>query len=84
MVRDEDWKFILFEGFRPQLFDMKNDPNELQDLGGHTDYEHVCREMSDKLFEWIRRRKFRSTLSNNEIANRTGTAKERGYYFGIW
>jgi hypothetical protein len=40
--------------------------------------------MSDRIFEWMRKRKFRTSLSNKEIASRTGMAKERGYLFGVW
>ena len=84
MIRDERWKFILYEGFRPQLFDMENDPGELVDLGADAAHAAVRREMSDRLFAWLRKRKLRTTLSNREVANRTGMAKERGYLFGVW
>ncbi|MEC7535741.1 MAG: phosphonate monoester hydrolase, partial [Pseudomonadota bacterium] len=84
MVRNERWKFVLYEGFRPQLFDMENDPGELNDLGGDPDYEVIRREMSDRLFEWMRKRRLRTALSNTDIAKRTGSAKKRGYFFGVW
>ena len=84
MIRTEDWKFILYEGCRLQLFDMKNDPDELVDLGEDPSHEKTRRQLSDQIFAWMRKRKFRTALSNNEIANRTGKAKERGYLFGVW
>ena len=84
MVRNERWKFVLYEGFRPQLFDLENDPCELNDLGDTAEYVAVRREMSDRLFEWMRKRKLRTSLSNVDIAKRTGSAKERGYLFGVW
>jgi arylsulfatase A-like enzyme len=84
MIRTDRWKFILYEGFRPQLFDMENDPGELVDLGEDPAQESVRREMSDRIFEWMRKRKLRTALSNKEISNRTGMAKERGYLFGVW
>ena len=84
MIRTEDWKYIIYEGFRPQLFDMKNDPNELVDLGNDPGCEDTRRELDGRIFEWMRKRKLRTTLSNREVANRTGTAKERGYLFGVW
>ena len=84
MIQTEDWKFILYEGFRPQLFDMKNDPDEFVDLGEDPSHEETRRQLSDQIFAWMRKRKFRTALSNNEIANRTGKAKERGYLFGVW
>ena len=33
MIRTERWKYINHAGFRPQLFDLENDPNEFVDLG---------------------------------------------------
>jgi arylsulfatase A-like enzyme len=33
MVRSERWKYLAYDGFRPQLFDLLNDPQELRDLG---------------------------------------------------
>ncbi|MBF3226215.1 phosphonate monoester hydrolase, partial [Pseudomonas aeruginosa] len=33
MVRSERWKYIAYDGFRAQLFDLASDPGELRDLG---------------------------------------------------
>ena len=33
MVRDARWKYVHWQGFRPQLFDLHNDPQEYFDLG---------------------------------------------------
>src|SRR6185312_4239446 len=33
MVRTQRWKYVLFEDFPPQLFDLAADPHELDDLG---------------------------------------------------
>src|SRR5690606_13179531 len=43
MVADKRWKFVHSEGpgHRPILFDMLRDPDELDDLGAHTEYRHV-------------------------------------------
>jgi arylsulfatase A-like enzyme len=38
MVRTGDWKHVLYENFRPQLFDLRNDPKELADLGASPDH----------------------------------------------
>ena len=32
MVRDERWKYVLFENFRPMLFDLQNDPRDIPKL----------------------------------------------------
>ncbi|GIT06997.1 MAG: hypothetical protein CM1200mP30_06270 [Pseudomonadota bacterium] len=38
MIRDKEWKYILHEKFRPKLYDMKNDPEELFDLGNSPEF----------------------------------------------
>ncbi len=35
MACDKEWKYVHCEGFRPMLFDLSNDPQELVDLGAH-------------------------------------------------
>ena len=39
MAFDGRWKYIHCEGFRPMLFDLEADPQELSDLGGDPAYE---------------------------------------------
>ena len=43
MVCDKRWKYVHCEGFRPMLFDLENDPQELNDLGADPDHEEVRR-----------------------------------------
>ena len=38
MLRKGDWKFVHYEGYRPQLFNLKNDPDESRDLGENPEY----------------------------------------------
>ena len=84
MVRTDDWKYILYEGFPSQLFDMKNDPRELIDLGASPDHEAVRHELGDRLFEWFRKLRLRVTISDEAIASRTDNHTSRGIYFGVW
>jgi hypothetical protein len=84
MVRTARWKYVLFEDFPPQLFDLESDPHELNDLGRAYGHDNVRREMEQRLFAWFRNLKTRVTISHDEIERRTGKAKERGYLFGVW
>jgi arylsulfatase A-like enzyme len=84
MVRTEDWKYALFEGFCPQLFDLRGDPNELKDLGTDPDHTAIRAELHERLFEWMRGRRLRVGISDEAIAASTGAAHERGYLFGVW
>ena len=84
MVRTESWKYIRYQKFPPQLFDLQTDPKELKDLGSDSELKSVRDILEERLNEWVRTRHLRSTISHQTIDSRTGTAKERGYLFGVW
>jgi arylsulfatase A-like enzyme len=84
MVRTARWKYVLFEDFPPQLFDLAADPHEREDLGRSPAHAEARAEMEQRLFAWFRRRRTRVTISDEEIERRTGKAKARGYLFGVW
>jgi arylsulfatase A-like enzyme len=84
MVRTERYKYIRYEGFRPQLFDLEEDALEQQDLGESKTHRGIRAEMEDRLADWVRRRRLRTTVSDATIAARTDTAKKRGILFGVW
>lgn len=84
MVRTADWKYNYYEHFRPQLFDLKADLQELNDLGQHPDYATVRTDMHERLFAWLRTRRTRTTLSDDAVAQRTATNKQRGIMIGVW
>ena len=44
MLRHGDWKLNYFVGHRPQLFNLADDPEELNDLGGSADHAHIRQE----------------------------------------
>jgi arylsulfatase A-like enzyme len=84
MLRTKRWKYILFESFRPQLFDLRNDPRELVDLGHARNHAKIRAELHEQLFTWLRARKNRITLPNALIERRTNTYKKRGFLYGVW
>ena len=68
MVTDDTWKFILPDGgFRPILFNLKDDPDELVDLGADSAHADVRARVMDRLIEWARRRSQRTTMSNDAL-----------------
>ena len=84
MVRTDMWKYIHYEGFRPQLFDLQNDPQEFTDLGSDPSKAVIRAQMHELLADWALHRKSRITISDEDIAKRTGTHKRRGLPFGVW
>ncbi len=84
MVRTDDWKYIHFENFRPQLFDLNADPNELTDLGASDCHAAIRAELHERIFRWLRARRTRTTISDTEVARRTAGSREQGYFIGEW
>ncbi len=84
MVRTARWKYVHFERFRPQLFDLEADPHELHDLGDDAAYAGVREAMKARLFSWALTRKMRTTVTHDYIQRVTGGARARGYRFGEW
>ncbi len=51
MLRKDQWKYIYYPGFRPQLFNLANDPMEDTDLATDLAYESVLDECDAALRE---------------------------------
>ena len=84
MIRTDRWKYLLWEGFPSQLFDLQNDPNEFHDLGASPDHAEICGELHERLFHWLRNHTMRITYSNETVRNRVGGAPKVGIIIGEW
>ena len=85
MVRDAAWKYVHWSsGHRPQLFDLRADPEEFHDLGADPAQEGVRQAMREKLLAWFTRLKCRTTLTWAEAELRTDRHKAAGVFYGEW
>jgi len=85
MIFDGRWKYIRCEGFRPVLFDLENDPQELTDLGGSDAAQHqqIQADMEQALLSWSMQHHTRITATPDVLA-RQGKAAEGGILIGFW
>ncbi|MEL0437216.1 sulfatase-like hydrolase/transferase [Phycobacter sp. K97] len=85
MIFDGRWKYIRCEGFRPVLFDLETDPQEVTDIGGSDLPEHVevRARMEAALLEWATRHHTRITATQTVLA-RQKLAAETGILIGFW
>jgi len=85
MVRTHDWLYVYHEAYRPQLFDLRNDPNQLVDLGADPAYETARRDLYDCLFLWMRQRRLRVTVTMEQI-QKFGPERDEaaGVFIGHW
>jgi len=85
MIFDGRWKYIRCEGFRPVLWDLQNDPDELVDLGASED--PLCvktrARMEAALLKWATRHHTRITATP-EVLARQKIAAESGILIGFW
>jgi hypothetical protein len=84
MVADHRWKYIHAVGFRPMLFDMAHDPNELRDLGADSSFDAERRRLADALAQWGLRMSQRTTRSEDQIRAARGKSQRRGILIGVW
>jgi hypothetical protein len=84
MVRTAEWKYVAWQGFRPQLFDVARDPQELNDLGAAPGLERVRAELHARLFDWLSGLRRRTTVADDEVERRTDAHRRHGVHIGIW
>ncbi len=84
MVRTRDWKYVHWLDLPPQLFDLRNDPDELRDRGRDSALENVRAEMRMRLLDWFARLKRRTTVTLEQVEQGTDAYKRAGVFFGQW
>ena len=47
MVKKGDWKYMYLEGVDTLLYNLKEDPNEVNNLSGHSDYATIENELAN-------------------------------------
>lgn len=84
MVFDGRWKLIRAEGFRPLLFDLQADPQELSDLGGEGRLAGEIERLTAALLSWSTAHHNRITRSDADIEAFTGSEFHSGVLIGFW
>ena len=79
MVFDGRYKLMHAEGgFRPMLFDLRDDPEEFHDLAKGDAHGEVIVRLYDHLARWARRMSQRVTKSDAQIVAGRGASLRRG------
>jgi arylsulfatase A-like enzyme len=84
MVRTEHWKYVHWQDFRPQLFDLAADPDEFDDRGEDPALEDIRREMRERLLAWFMGLKRRVTVTDAQVEAGTAAHRSAGVFFGQW
>ena len=84
MIRSSRWKYVHFEGLPAQLFDLQDDPTELDDLGADPAKAQVREEHATALFDWLRGLRIHPTASDRDAAAWTVKESRSGTLIGVW
>ena len=87
MARTERWKLVHFgSDFPPQLFDLRDDPLELEDRGRDRGevYAAARDEHYHLLFDWMRARRNRIGMTDEAVDRRSDPAGAGGVKIGVW
>jgi arylsulfatase A-like enzyme len=84
MVRERDWKYVHYEGFRPQLFALADDPGERRDVGADPRFDAERARLRERLFDWLAAGKRRTTVDDALVESRTDAHRAHGIHIGVW
>ena len=84
MVRTREWKYVHWQGFRPQLFDLAADPFELADVGADPRHGRVRAKLRERLFDALSTLKRRTTATDADVERNTDAHRRAGIHIGIW
>ena len=85
MVTTKRWKLTHFKGgYRPILWDLENDPDELVDLAESPDHQDVIAQMYDHLNAWAQRVSQRTTVSKEKIRGMRTKGRRVGIVIGVY
>lgn len=80
MVFDGRWKYVHVETMAPMLFDLKNDPDELYDLGANPAHAEQIERLRGLHFDWTRQHHNRITKSAEIVEAMTDDREPEGIY----
>ena len=67
-----------------QLWDLRTDPDQFDDLGRDTGSAPVRQAMRETLLDFLARRKHRTTVSDELVLDKTEAHKAAGVFYGQW
>ena len=63
MIRSDDWKFIYYHGYDNQLFNLKNDPDEMNNLASLKEYSKIETLLINKVLKDWTPSKIKKTMN---------------------
>ncbi len=83
-IRTARWRYVYWLDQPEQLFDLAADPQEFADLGRDASHAATREQLRTRLFDWLARRKRRTTIADERVEIGTAAHKRAGVFYGQW
>jgi arylsulfatase A-like enzyme len=84
MLRTNEWKYVHFKGFPPQLFNLIKDPDEFNDLGRDPAHDAIRQTLHRRLTDRLINRKNRTAMTDEQVINMRTKENAVGIIIGVW
>jgi len=65
VISVEGWKLMLFKNDKSQLYNLNNDPLEMNNLYNDHEYQDVVKKLTDKIHKWVKETNHTNSFTNN-------------------
>lgn len=83
-IRTRDWRYVHWLDLPEQLYDLRSDPDQFQDLGREAGTAATRAALRDTLLGVLERSKRHVTVDDAYVEARTSTHHQMGIHFGRW
>ena len=83
-LRTATHRYVNWLDLPEQLYDLRCDPDQFEDLGQDTGTAALRSQLRDQLLDFLAHRKHRTTLSDEAVIAGTNKHKAAGVFYGQW
>jgi arylsulfatase A-like enzyme len=83
-IRTATHRYVNWLDLPEQLWDLRADPDQFDDLGREASTEGERQHLRERLLDFLARRKHRTTLSDEAVERSTASHKKAGVFYGQW
>jgi len=83
-LRTATHRYVNWLDLPEQLWDLRSDPDQFDDLGREASTEGDRQHLRERLLDFLARRKHRTTLSDEAVERSTASHKKAGVFYGQW
>jgi arylsulfatase A-like enzyme len=83
-LRTATHRYVNWLDLPEQLWDLRTDPEQFDDLGREASTEAQRQQLRERLLDFLAHRKHRTTISDEAVQRSTATHKKAGVFYGQW